>query len=72
MGMSHKKQIAKLNKRINELEKLLVRALDKEVWYWQGDGHDVPETIICPVIMSAETLREILLQREAAPWTKKP
>lgn len=29
-----------------------------EVWYWQGDGGDFPESLTCPVVISAETLRE--------------
>jgi hypothetical protein len=29
-------------------------------WYWQGDDYDHPESLVCPVIMSAETLRELL------------
>ena len=30
------------------------------VWYWQGDEDDQPEILSCPVIMSTETLRELL------------
>lgn len=36
------------------------------VWYWQGDEDDQPESLSCPVIMSAETLRE-LLAKAATP-----
>lgn len=36
------------------------------VWYWQGDEDDQPEILSCPVIMSAETLRE-LLAKSAPP-----
>ncbi|MCU1054152.1 hypothetical protein JAK47_06335 [Stenotrophomonas maltophilia] len=35
-----------------------------EVWHWQGDGHDFPESLVCPVIMSAETLRTLLAARQ--------
>jgi len=38
----------------------------EEVWYWQGDGSDVPETIGCPVVMSADNLRSML--NEFVPW----
>lgn len=38
-----------------------------EVWHWQGDGHDFPESLNCPVIMTADTLRE-LLRRRPLPW----
>lgn len=30
------------------------------LWYWQGDDSDDPESLVCPVIMSAETLRGLL------------
>lgn len=36
------------------------------LWYWQGDEDDQPEILSCPVIMSAETLRE-LLAKSAPP-----
>lgn len=32
----------------------------EEVWYWQGDGADFPESLGCPVVMSADTLRQLL------------
>lgn len=40
------------------------------VWYWQGDEDDQPEILSCPVIMSAETLRELLAK--AAPPAHLP
>lgn len=30
------------------------------LWYWQGDEDDQPEILSCPVIMSAETLRDLI------------
>lgn len=30
------------------------------VWVWQGDGHDEIESLSCPVVMSADTLRALL------------
>lgn len=36
------------------------REQKEETWVWQGDGEDVPETLSCPVIMQAETLRGML------------
>ena len=35
------------------------------VWFWQGEG-DRPESLSCPVVMSADTLREILRERDEA------
>lgn len=32
----------------------------EEVWYWQGDGMDFPESLACPVVMAADTLRKLL------------
>lgn len=29
-------------------------------WYWQGDGYDYPESLVCPVVMRADTLRKML------------
>lgn len=31
-----------------------------EVHYWQGDGQDFPDSLACPVVMHANTLREML------------
>jgi hypothetical protein len=33
---------------------------DVGVWVWGGDGQDHPESLTCPVLMSAEQLRELL------------
>lgn len=42
------------------LSGLLTHKLDGEYWMWQGDSSDQPESLTCPVIMSASTLRELL------------
>lgn len=31
-----------------------------ECWIFQDDGHDYPESLVCPVVMSAEKLREFM------------
>lgn len=36
------------------------------VWFWQGDGGDRPDSLSCPVVMSAETLRTIITERDDA------
>ena len=36
-----------------------------EVWYWQGDRYDTPESLSCPVLMEAETVRQMLHERAA-------
>lgn len=38
-----------------------------DLWYWQGDGYDVPESITCPVVMSAGTLRELIANTTPPP-----
>jgi hypothetical protein len=65
------RQIKSQKGEIHKLNGLLHRALKQEVWYWQGDGYDFPDSISCPVIMSAETLRDLMYQRDAAPWARK-
>lgn len=32
-------------------------------WRWQGDGHDDPASLTCPVIMTADTLRGFVADR---------
>lgn len=32
----------------------------REVWFWQGDGEDYPESLSCPVVIKADDLRAIL------------
>lgn len=36
------------------------------VWRWQGDGSDAPKSLACPVVMRADTLREMLARAERA------
>jgi len=43
---------------------LLVNAGPGDVWYWQGDGADYPESLSCPVVMSAGTLRGLCASAE--------
>lgn len=38
----------------------LVRFNKDDCWLWQGDGFDYPESLVCPVVMSADTLRDLL------------
>jgi hypothetical protein len=32
----------------------------REVWYWQGDGSDFPDSLVCRVVMTAPQLRNLL------------
>ena len=31
-----------------------------DIWHWMGDGSDAPDSLTCPVVMSAEQLRGLL------------
>lgn len=33
------------------------------VWVWRGGEENHPESLVCPVVMTADTLREILAER---------
>lgn len=53
----------RLNNKVEELKEelnALKAAVNKDVWYWQGDGEDYPESLTCHVVMTASTLRELL------------
>ncbi len=55
--------IAELLRRLAEAEaenKVLRHIPQGETWYWQGDGTDFPESLTCPVIMTADVLRNML------------
>lgn len=39
----------------------LAKTPTEGVWRWLGDGTDNPESIACPVVMSAETLRGLVV-----------
>lgn len=60
------KRIAELTSQLN-----MVRLYEqKEVWYWQGDGEDHLESLVCPVVINAEDLRELL--RKAVALAPNP
>jgi hypothetical protein len=46
--------------RLMAENKTLSRIPKGEVWYWQGDGEDYPESLGCPVIMEPDVLRGLL------------
>ena len=49
---------------LRERAALPLQLRNGEVWHWQGDGHDFPDSLACPVIMSADTLRALLAARQ--------
>lgn len=63
--------LSTLQKRITELEQQkLTRFLDTECWIYMGDGSDYPESLVCPVVMSAQQFRDLL--REWKPIETAP
>lgn len=31
-----------------------------EVWFWQGDGEDYPDSLVCPVVIQPDHLRQLI------------
>lgn len=46
--------------RLQHDHRLIARTERGEVWYWQGDGHDYPESLGCPVVIDENDLRELI------------
>jgi hypothetical protein len=44
----------------------IAHAPSDAVWFWEGSDRDQPESLSCPVVMSAETLRGFVDLRERA------
>ena len=66
----------KLRDEISELKSIkFARFANEECWIYQGDGEDHLESLVCPVVISAEKLIELEAEvkrlrdliREAAP-----
>jgi len=36
-----------------------------EYWAWQGDGTDYPKSLTCPVLISADDLRDFIARSDA-------
>lgn len=64
LGDAYRGDLAKLEEARARLG--LVSACVDDVWRWQGDGCDHPESLSCPVVMSANKLRAILRRTERA------
>ena len=61
-----------LQDRITELQRTtFARFNEEEYWIFQDDGEDYPESLVCPVVISADKLREFLDNREILEELKK-
>lgn len=56
-------EIGRLRSEVNELR--FYKSDDSAVWVWQGDGHDHPESLGCPVLIQPKALLEIINGKQA-------
>lgn len=54
--------------RLQHGERLIARTERGEVWHWQGDGHDYPDSIGCPVVIDENDLRELIHKADRYTW----
>lgn len=57
---------AALQQELEQARRIQLRADKGEVWFWQGDGYDFPESLNCPVIITAMKLQRILAELSQA------
>lgn len=60
--------IAERNARLN----LVTLYENRDVWFWQGDGEDHLESLVCPVVIEANALRNLLSADPAIPAALVP
>ena len=56
--------------RMQAEHRLIARTERGEVWFWQGDGYDYPESIGCPVVIDENDLRELIRRAGLTPNAK--
>lgn len=54
------------NERRKHQVEILLRERKDEVWIWQNDEEDHPESLTCPVLMSVEHVRAFVADRQRA------
>jgi hypothetical protein len=54
--------------RLQTTRKLIAQTEIGERWHWQGDGHDFPDSLVCPVIIDPGALRDLLRDAGRLPW----
>lgn len=50
--------------------RLIARTESGECWHWQGDGHDYPDSLACPVVIDEEILRRLLRDAGRYQWLR--
>lgn len=75
-----RQQLAAEKARASELESQVYMRIDKvrvrqcerrEVWIWQGDEYDHPESLTCPVIVPADQVRSWIAEKARADELEK-
>lgn len=46
--------------RLRAASRLIASTERGDVWHWQGDGHDFPDSLVCPVVIDCEVFRGML------------
>jgi hypothetical protein len=57
------REIEMMEKRIGELQHVsnkMKMFVDKDVWFWQNDSENHLNSLVCPIVIDAETLRRLL------------
>ena len=54
--------IRRENENLHERLNRLIDERDGSVWIWQGDEEDHPESLSCPILISADQMRGILAE----------
>lgn len=63
-AIEHLRGAAEEIDRLQANSRLAIATEKGEVWFWQGDGYDYPDTLACPVVIQPEALREFIRARE--------
>lgn len=50
--------------RLQANSRLAIATEKGEVWFWQGDGYDYPDTLVCPVVVQPDVLRALIRASE--------
>jgi hypothetical protein len=56
--------------RLQATHRLIARTEAGECWHWQGDGHDYPDSLACPVVIDDCVLRKFLRDAGRYRWLR--